>query len=324
MKNNILAPICLFTYNRLIETKQTIEALKSNYLASESDLFIFSEGGKDESSWTKVRTIRQYIRSITGFKSVTFYESEKNKGLANSIITGVTQIIEKYGKVIVLEDDLITTPNFLNFMNQALELYGDDKNIQSINGYSLFIKSATNDVYFQQRPFSWGWATWSDRWETDLFDKQKLRLKIENDSTLLNQFKEKCGADISKMLTDSIENKNDSWYVRWAFNHFEKDNYSVYSSYSLVENIGFNGTGTHCNEINPYYSLQIDLEKISFNFKPFIKPTKQITHEFLNYFSIRHKIKVRILLLKSKTGRKKVIEDFIIKINNIKKSLLND
>ena len=155
--------ICLFTYNRAFETRQTIEALKLNFLAPFSQLFIFSDGPKNESDAEKVGEVRNYIRSIDGFKTVEIIESTINKGLANSIIEGVTQIIDKYEKVIVLEDDLVTTPNFLDFMNQALCFYNGKNNIFSISGFTMDLPSLAackQDFYFSQRVSSWGWATW--------------------------------------------------------------------------------------------------------------------------------------------------------------------
>ena len=165
----MLAPICLFTYNRLSETQQTVEALKKNFLASKSDLFVFSDGPKNAGAKLKVEDVREYLRSINGFKSVTIFESEENKGLAKSIISGVTQIIKKEGKVIVLEDDLITTPNFLDFMNQALDSFEYNDKVFSISGYTLNLPSLSQhnkDYYFAHRASSWGWATWTNRWES--------------------------------------------------------------------------------------------------------------------------------------------------------------
>ena len=139
-----IAPICLFTYNRLEETIQTVAALKNNFLANKSELFIFSDGAKNKNVEQKIKQVRKYLKTITGFKNITIYESSKNKGLANSIIDGVTKIIETYGKIIVLEDDLVTSPNFLNFMNQALEFYHYNNRIYSVSGYTLNLPSLKN------------------------------------------------------------------------------------------------------------------------------------------------------------------------------------
>lgn len=307
----MLAPICLFTYNRLYELKLTVEALKENDFCTESELFIFSDGPKNPESVNKVTAVRNFIQSLNGFKNISIIESNHNQGLADSIINGVSQIIERYGKVIVLEDDLITSPGFLTFMNQALEFYKSDQKIQSVSGFSLKINQKKNesDVYFQKRPFSWGWATWADRWESDIFNKNKLKSDIKSSCTVLKDFKKECGNDISNMFIDSINNKNDSWYVRWVYNHFKTNRYSVYPYFSLVKNIGFNKEGTHCKTINPY-SYQISSQNNhKFEFINFRQPTHKETKEFLKYFSYPHKIKVRIKLLGTSSGRMQLLSE---------------
>lgn len=311
---NGISPVCLFTYNRLTETKQTVEALQRNFLALESDLIIFSDGSNNENNLTKIQAVRQYIHTISGFKSVTIFESPDNKGLANSIISGVTQIIEKYGKVIVMEDDLISTPNFLEFMNRGLEFYKNDQNIQSINGYSLSIDQNEKNIYFQMRPFPWGWATWADRWNLELFDKMKIKKVIDSDRSVLKQFKKNCGHDISKMLLNSINNKNDSWYVRWTFNHFLNNKYSVFPKYCYIQNIGQNNKGTHCKGIGAYQSVLANEEKEIPKFDSFELPDKIIMRFFLKYFTFHHKIMIRIKLLPTKAGRKILFEDIKIKM----------
>ena len=312
----MFAPICLFTYNRLEETIQTLEALKKNYLASESELFIFSDGPKNEQVKLNVNEVREYLHSISGFKKCTIFESDNNKGLANSIISGISQIIDKSGKVIVLEDDLITSPNFLNFMNYSLDFYQNEKNIQSINGFSLQISNLDSgmDIYFQTRPFSWGWATWSDRWDQNIFNKQILKFEINSNISILDKFKKECGDDIAKMLLNSVNDKNDSWYVRWAYSHFKNNRYSVYPTYSLIENIGFGKKGTHCKNINPY-NYKIDKrDKAEFSLIKFSKPEKRTTEKFLSYFSTNHKIVIRLKLLKTSEGRNKLLSELMMKI----------
>lgn len=311
------APICLFTYNRPNETRLTVEALKQNLLASSSDLFVFSDGPKNANSKPKVDEVRQYLRTVKGFKSVEIIKSHENKGLANSIIDGVTLIIKKYGKVIVLEDDLISTPTFLNFMNEALKFYEEVKKVQSINGYSVFLPGQKKEVYFQIRPFPWGWATWNDRWDKAIFDKQKIKLSIQSDRFVLKEFKKHCGDDIAKMLLDSLNNKNDSWYVRWTFDHFRKKNFSVFPNKSYIQNIGHNLESTHCKGINTYISELVDNSEDNQVLYEFYKPDKKSVEEFLNYFSLRHKLKFRIKLLSSNLGRRRLIEEFKNKIQLI-------
>lgn len=299
----MLAPICLFTYNRIYETQQTVKALQDNFLAPASDLFVFSDGAKFGAE-EKVKEVRDFIKNIGGFKSVTVFESPKNVGLADSIINGVTKVISKNGKVIVLEDDLITSPNFLNFMNQSLKFYKDDKLKQSINGYSLPVGNDGSDVYFQVRPFSWGWATWKDRWDEEIFDKEKLKYEIEVHPKFLKEFGEVCGDDIPKMFKDSIYGRNNSWYVRWAYAHYRNNTFSVYPSISLVENVGFNSDGTHCTGIGAYNYPMLPSDKKNFNFSVSYASEPSITKKFLHHFTLLHKIKIRIQHLKSSYGRK--------------------
>ena len=310
-----LAPICLFTYNRLEETKQTIAALQKNNLASKSELYVFSDGWKNEKSKEKIEVVRKFLKTITGFKSVTVFESPVNKGLANSIISGVNKILNLYGKIIVLEDDLITTPNFLDFMNQSLNFYEDNPKIQSISGYSLKIKKkeVDSDVYFQKRAHSWSWGTWKEMWSEEIFDKQKINEELSKD--ILNSFKKKCGEDIAEMLTNSIKGVNDSWYVRWAYNHYKNNRLAVYPYFSKVKNIGFSKEGTNCNAIDvSVCDLDKDLN-IKFNFIN-INLNRNISKEFLVYFSKLYKLKFRVKLLKTSNGRLSLI-------NEIKKKCFN-
>jgi hypothetical protein len=305
---NSLAPICLFVYSRPIKTKKTIKAIKNNFLADKSDLFIFSDGPKDKNSISKVKSVRSYLENINGFKSINIIKSPRNKGLADSIIYGVDKVINNYGKVIILEDDLVTQPNFLDFMNQALNFYKDENQIQSINGYSLKLKNS-GICYFQVRPFSWGWGTWIENWDLDIFNKKLIKNKIKNNNNILQKFKASCGDDVSRMLIDSLSEKIDSWYIRWAFNHFINNNYSVYPNKSLIKNIGFDDSATHCSTINPFNFELLDPNRRNFSFNHFKPPTKKITNKFLNYFTFKHKLITRLRHLATKKGRKLIIEE---------------
>lgn len=247
-KEEFIAPICLFTYNRLSETRRTIEALQKNYLSPDSDLIIFSDGPKNENSHAKVMEVRRYLRTINGFKSVTIHESQQNKGLANSIIDGITQVINQYGYAIVLEDDIVTTPNFLSYINQSLNFYQDNEQIISVCGYGLKIKKPTeyvSDVYLYRRSSSWGWATWKDRWNEidwevkDWNDFKKNKKEIKEFKSI--------GSDMFKMLKSVTEGNAQSWAIRFCYSQFKQKKYSIMPFKSLVENIGFgeDGTNTH-------------------------------------------------------------------------------
>lgn len=301
MDNHNFAPIALFVYNRLNNTQLTVSALEKNFIASKCELFIFSDGPKNMKDKIEVEAVRSYLKSIKGFKKVTIYKSIENKGLAQSIITGISQILSNHTKVIVLEDDLITTPNFLNFMNLALSKYENITSIQSVNGYSLKINypDSNSDVFFHQRTFPWGWATWANRWNLEIFDKKIIRKKLNKN--LIKKFNNKCGQDIGNMLLDSLSGKNNSWYVRWVFNHFLNNNLSVFPKTSKVINIGHTPSGTHCHGINTYVCDIDSTHNVTFNFSE-VHSNKKITKEFLRYFTFRYKIFYRLKLIFKKGG----------------------
>jgi len=294
-----LAPICLFVYKRIDETIQTIDALKTNFLAKESNLIIYSDGFKDSSEKELVINIRCYLKEITGFKSIVIRESATNKGLAQSIIYGVTEVLTSYDSIIVLEDDLITTPNFLDFMNLSLKKYKLNDTVMSINGFSLDVGDKvfhkSNDVFFHNRTYSWGWGTWKDRWSKDYFINQNISQDINNLN--LDLFKKKCGEDISRMLMDCLKGKNDSWYVKWAFRHFLEDKLAVYPFLSKVRNIGYGITATHCKTID-VLKIRLDNKYLRvFNFPSEVKVNHNIVKKFLFYFTFTHKLFFRFFLV---------------------------
>ena len=305
----MFAPIALFTYNRLTETRETLEALKLNDRAKDSDLFIFSDGPKNEAGREAVQQVRDSLKTLNGFKSVSLIESAENKGLARSVIDGVSRVLNEYDRVIVLEDDLITAPNFLNYMNEALDFYRHDKRIQSISAYSLLLRGWSSGYYFQTRPASWGWGSWKDRWQPEIFDKEKLQTEVETNPALLKQFTKWCGNDISRMLLDSLSGKNDSWYVRWCYNHFKTQRYALYPARSFVTNIGHHENATHCKGINTYVSEPIDPTISGFDFPVFQQPDEWTNRQFLNYFKRSYKLVFRLKLLAHPHGREQVMHE---------------
>lgn len=250
-----LAPICLFTYNRLDETKLTIEALQNNFLANESEIFIFSDGWKNDEASSKVLAVRRFLKTVDRFKSVTIFEADKNKGLANSIIDGVTKIINRYGKVIVLEDDLVTSKNFLDFMNQALIFFEPNEKIFSISGFSMNLpglKTYNKDFYLGYRSSSWGWGTWKNRWDTIDWEVKDYKLFIES-RKLKRQFKNG-GSDLPKMLSNQMSGKIDSWAIRWCYQQFKNQQLTVIPTKSKVENIGFGINATHTKKTRRFHT----------------------------------------------------------------------
>ena len=240
------APVLLFTYKRLESLKQTVAALQQNFLALQSELYIFSDGAKKEQDVDQVHKVREYIKGVTGFKKIVIKEAEINKGLANSIIGGVSEIIAQSGRVIVLEDDLITTPNFLDFMNSALTAYETKRKIFSISGYSFDLGKDNKDrcdVYFLNRGWSWGWATWANRWnEVDWQVKDYSTFKL--DKKKRREFA-KGGTDLNVMLKRQMSGLLDSWAIRWFYYQYKVQGLTVYPLYSKVRNNGFDEYATH-------------------------------------------------------------------------------
>lgn len=285
-----LAPVILFVYNRPLHTKKTVNALLKNSLAKNSELFIFSDGPKKESAVEGVKKVRSCIKTIKGFKKVNIIEREKNFGLANSIITGVTEVINKYGRAIILEDDLITAKNFLSYMNQALEFYLEDKRIFSIAGYNYPIEIPEEyfyDVYLTYRCCSWGWATWKDRWvkaDWEVKDYHNF-LKCE---CAQKKF-DRGGDDLTDMLKLQMKGKIDSWAIRWCYAHYKNNAFSLQPVRSKVFNIGFDGTGTH--HVLGFDKAVLDSGKDKFLFKKDIQIDPDIISNFSKHFKNNWKIK---------------------------------
>lgn len=261
-----LAPILLFTYNRLHHTYRCIESLLKNSLAKESDLFIYSDAAKDEAGKPAVEEVRQYIHSLQGFKQITIIERDENWGLARNIIDGVTTQVNKYGKVIVLEDDLVVAPFFLQFMNEALEVYKNEPKVGHIQACDFTQDTTLPDTFLIKWTGSWGWATWERAWQHFNPNGKELLQELEQRKlTYTFDFNGKYG--FTRMLRRQIEGKNNSWAIRWNASLFLKDILSLNVGRSLVQNEGFDGSGTNCGGGGLYASnlhlAPLPVQKIS-------------------------------------------------------------
>ena len=243
MMKNEYSPIVLFVYNRPDHTRKTIEALKANVLANESDLIVFSDAPRSEAHAGNVREVRKYVKEVVGFRSVTVIERETNFGLARSIIDGVTAIVNRYGRIIVLEDDMVTSPYFLTYMNEALEYYELEDSVISIHGYCYPINGLP-ETFFLKGADCWGWGTWKRGWDLFEEDGRKLLSQIEQRG-LSYRFDLFGTYGYSKMLRDQIKGKNSSWAVRWYASALLAEKLTLYPGQSLVSNIGSDGSGTH-------------------------------------------------------------------------------
>ena len=239
------APITLFVYNRPAHTRQTVEALLKNELAGESDLIIFSDAPKKPEAAEAVREVREYIRTITEFRTVRIVERDRNWGLANSIIDGVTSVVNERGRIIVLEDDLVTSPYFLRFMNDALDLYERKESVISIHGYIYPVAEKLPETFFLRGADCWGWATWKRGWELFEPNGRKLLASLKS-QRLEREFNFGGSYDYLEMLGSQVKGGNDSWAIRWYASAFLKTKLTLYPGRSLVLNIGNDNSGTHC------------------------------------------------------------------------------
>jgi len=280
-----LAPIVLFVYNRPSHTKKTIEALKNNELAGESDLFIFADNTIDDKNKESVDSVRSFVKTIDGFKTVSIVERETNFGLAKNVISGVTKVIDRYSKVIVLEDDIVCSKTYLSYMNKLLSYYRSNENIYSVTGYTFPIKIPVEykyDVYFSSRASSWGWGTWKDKWEIvdwDVNDYNNFMMNPEQIKSFNTG-----GVDLTRMLKEQMLGKIDSWSVIWSYTHFKNNSYCVYPTKSRLRNIGADRSGVHTDKTKRFDVLIFE-DETELNLTEDIVFNEVIIKNFQKFFS---------------------------------------
>lgn len=294
----MLAPIIVFAFNRPEALKNTIQSLLQNEEAKDSNLFIFVDGARSNKpeDERKVQTVQEYVKKINGFKSIHYCFSEINKGLGNSIIQGVSQVINKYGKAIVLEDDLIFSTNFLAYMNQGLNRYEKEDKVFSICGYSSKVKVPQGykyDAYFCTRSSSWGWGTWADRWNSVDWD-----LKNWNKYSKMGRaFNKWGGSDCFRMLRSVKEGLGNSWAIRFGFSQFLQDKLSLFPIISKVKNDGFDGEGTNCKKWSRFkYEFDNTGDK-NIKMPPEITINKKLYKSAMSYHTIPIRIYSRIMYI---------------------------
>jgi len=247
------APILLFVYNRPEHLKQLIASLQANAEAAQSMLFIYTDAARNKADEEQVNKVREVIRHIDGFTSIEVIERATNWGLARNIIGGVTEQIRRYGRVIVLEDDLVVAPYFLRFMNDALEAYKDEPQVGHIQACDFTQDASLPDTFLIKFTGSWGWATWERAWQHFNPDGQALLNELEG-LRLTRRFDFNGNYRFTRMLRRQVQGKNNSWAIRWNASLFLKDILSLNVGRSLVQNNGFDGSGTHCGGGNLYSS----------------------------------------------------------------------
>lgn len=291
------APIIIFAFNRLDTIKSCVEALRKNQESKDSDLYVYVDGARANVNGeeAKVARVREFAKTITGFKNITLKFSDSNKGLAKSIIFGTTEVIEKYGKVIVLEDDLVPAPGFLSFVNTMLDAYKDDQRIMQISGYSAKIRNYKKyncEYYMGGRAHSWSWATWKDRWETvdwEVKDYDELASSKERQKSFCE-----FGSDLYGMLKGWHDGKNNSWYIRFNYSMHKQGKYCVVPIKSLIRNDGFGAEATHTSAYNRY-KIDFDTEKRSWKVVDQLQWNPKLAKEAVRYWSIPYRIYGKIM-----------------------------
>mgnify|MGYP006086890989 CR=1 FL=1 len=295
--NKNLAPIVLFCYNRPKHLQKTIDYLKKNHLAKQSDLFIFSDEAKGLKEKKKVKEVRVLLEKISGFKKVKLIFRKKNFGLQKNIIDGVNRIIKYRKKVIVLEDDLLTSKYFLKFMNESLNLYLLDKDVASIHGYIYPIvkNKQLEDYYFIRGADCWGWATWSRAWKYYEQDTKKLVSEIKKND-LIKDFNFNNTKNYYKMLKNNLKMQKKSWAIQWYASTFLNNMYTLYPKNSFIKNIGLDGSGE--NTRIKYY-LNSKFSKIYRSPKRIeVKENTQAKNKIDNFFKKNEKNLFQKLLSK--------------------------
>ncbi len=242
-------PIVVFAYRRKDHLQQTLDHLKKCRGCENSDVFVFSDGYKGEKDQQGVEQVREYLASIeqdNPFHGFTVVKAPKNKGLAKNVIGGVTEILAKYKRVIVVEDDTLVAPGFIEYMNQALDFYENDSAIFSVGGFTVPMVLPADyryDIIYTQRISSCCWATWEDRWKKinwDMPDYSKFRFTPWKRKAF-----NKWGKDRSSMLDDQMNGRINSWAIRFDYYMWKNDMLNVIPAKSLARNIGMDGSGTH-------------------------------------------------------------------------------
>ena len=292
------APIVLFAFNRPDRLAKTIESLLMNDEAKDCELFVFVDGARPEKvgEADKVNEVQNVVKKIKGFKELHYSFSETNKGLGKSVIEGVSEVINKYGKAIILEDDLVLLPNFIAYINQGLNRYQDEKDVFSICGYSNRVKRPKGylaDTYFCNRSSSWGWGTWADRWNSVDWTLEPFEQYLKYKS----QFNRWGGSDCFGMLCGWHEGRNKSWAIRFCFSQFLQKRVSLFPMESLVINEGFDGDGTNCRKWSRFKYDIDNSGKRDFVYPKNVSVDKRILKQALAYHSITQRIFSKIMYM---------------------------
>lgn len=287
-----LAPIIVFAYDRPEHLRRTIEALAKNVCAGDSALYIYCDGPKADATEERklhITKVREVAHAAKGFKEIHIVEAEANKGLANSIIGGVSEVIAMHGRVIVLEDDLLTSPYFLKYMNTALNKYEKYPSVFTISANRPPVNKMAipedyeYDVFVSLRPFSTGWATWKDKWEKINWSLDYLEDFIQHPQQIKSFHHG--GEDLTEMLLMQRDGKIDSWAIRYAFQHFYHHSVAILPCVPYVDNIGFDGTGIHSWDDDTDFRNDVAAAPENPRMPDVIYEDERIINAFYSYYS---------------------------------------
>lgn len=277
MTNRTMAPVLIVTYDRIEHLKKTITSLRSNIYAEKTDLFVASDYQRTDLEANKVAAVRNYLRGIDGFKSVTVFERDKNFGVVDNSNSALQFIFEKFDRFIIMNDDLVTAPGFLKFSNEAFERYGSDERVFSITGYCPPIQIPSTygyDAFFLGRMSAWGCGMTKDRYDSVREISRKEYDEFVADKELSRAFVNGGGEDLLMMLREVVYGSLKAWDVRCMYTQFMKHQYTVYPTQSLVLNIGFDGTGMHCGRTDKFNVTLSD--KVNFSFPDDVVVNREI------------------------------------------------
>ena len=276
------APVVVFSYMRVDHLRRSIESLLANPESASTDVTFYCDAAKRPEHESQVSEVRSYVDSVTGFRTVTRIYRETNKGLASSVIEGVTQMLESHGRVIVLEDDLVLSPHFLRFMNDGLDRYEHDNRVASIHGYVYPTGAALPETFFLRGADCWGWATWSRAWGN--FERNGSRLLAELRARRLNHDFDFDGQfPYTGMLEDQITGRNSSWAILWHVSCYLRGLLTLYPGRTLVKNIGNDSSGTHCGTTDAL-SGEPSPSRVPVNTIP-VEPSHAARAAFVGFFS---------------------------------------
>lgn len=289
----MLAPVVLFVYKRLDHTIQALQSLKECFLADQTDLYVFSDGAKKPADEAAVQAVRSALAQVSGFASVTVQPRETNVGLARNVIEGVSEVMAQHGKAIVIEDDLVFSPQFLRFMNGALTHYQDRQHIFAVTGYNPAMKFPAHyqqKVYLNYRSSSWGWATWADRWAKIDWQVRDFAA-FAQDKPQQKRFN-RPGEDMTDMLFRQMQGELNSWSIRFSYAQFRNEAYTLYPVQSLVANLGTDGSGTHSGKTDRY-AVTLATGEDCLSFPDHLQVDEEVIRSFRKFYRFSFKKRIR-------------------------------